>query len=70
MLDERSLAHERDDRIKVKESMMIARRYPDVNFILGGKGYESAAQLMYPDWVMKEPADKWQDWFEKSPYFR
>ncbi len=49
---------------------LIARRYPDVNFILGGKGYESAAQPMHPDWVMKEPADKWQDWFETSPYFR
>lgn len=47
----------------------IANRYPHLNFILGGKGYENAENPAFPKWVMKEPAENWQEWLESSPCY-
>lgn len=49
---------------------LIAERYSDVNFVLGGQGYAKAERPKYPEWIMNESADQWQAWFERSAYFR
>ncbi len=48
----------------------IAKEHEQVHFVLGGKGYEMAENPAYPQWIMKEPTEKWQEWLEKHPLFR
>lgn len=39
--------------------------YPGAKFLAGGKGYESSPSLSKADYVMNEPADHWQVWFDQ-----
>lgn len=41
---------------------LISSHFPDMRFLLGGQGYEGENQTAYPDFVMSEPPEKWQDW--------
>ncbi len=47
----------------------MTERYPNLIFVLGGKGYENAGSTTYPKWVMTEPSEQWQDWFIQSGHF-
>lgn len=47
----------------------MTEKYPNLLFVLGGKGYENAEKTMYPKWVITEPSEEWQTWFNDSGYF-
>lgn len=47
----------------------MTERYPNLIFVLGGKGYENAEKMTYPKWVITEPSEQWQTWFNNSGYF-
>ncbi|QCT04629.1 transcriptional regulator, MerR family protein [Paenibacillus algicola] len=43
----------------------ISEAFPEVLFLLGGKGYGSGTKSRYTQWVMNEPAEQWQEWLSR-----
>ncbi|MEK3789658.1 MerR family transcriptional regulator [Paenibacillus sp. FSL K6-1230] len=41
----------------------LHKQHPSLDFILGGKGYEQATAPRYPQWIVKQHPDDWQEWF-------
>lgn len=39
--------------------------YPEAKFLVGGKGYEVFKSLSKADYVLKEPPEYWQTWFDQ-----
>ncbi len=46
----------------------ILDEFPDMRFVLGGKGYERAENARYPQWIMPGNSADWQSWMERE-YF-
>lgn len=44
---------------------LISSSYPKVRFMLGGQGYGGDIQTAYPDSVISQPPEKWQEWMSR-----
>lgn len=44
---------------------LISSHYPKVKFLLGGQGYGGENKTAYPDFVLWERPEKWQEWLER-----
>ena len=44
----------------------ILSQFPQMDFVLGGKGYETQKNPRYPDWIMPDGTEHWQEWFEEK----
>ncbi|WP_211747413.1 MerR family transcriptional regulator [Paenibacillus sp. Marseille-Q4541] len=54
-----------EDMAKAADDMIttIISHAPEMQFVLGGQGYEKLEAPKYPQWIMTGSAHSWQDWF-------
>ncbi|SMF66667.1 Predicted transcriptional regulators [Paenibacillus uliginis N3/975] len=51
---------------KVDEFIRLtSSHYPSVRFLLGGPGFEGENTTAYPNSVLSEPPEKWQEWINR-----
>lgn len=43
----------------------IKEARPELKIVLGGKGYERSTDTVQSRYVMNEPAERWQEWFDQ-----